>query len=321
MFLSILLLTLVILPSSVQSSTLNIEHAGYALNALQRLLNFFERDSQNINVDGLFCLRIAQGQLISLQQLLTSAVINDEGNYFTDQNHIIESLSQQIDRITNESWNEIVRRTPEYFQRFQILLSKPFTFESDAKKLQFNLIETNNKKDSFFDTVQSDACFSELITTSCSISETCWTKMTSNSTTSYRLTHQLLWILIAKNMNCANIRSLIQIEHYFCANIYADATFNLINKTNEDLFLEQLLLCAIDGFDEFLRFDWLLTILKWQDPLNDCFGEEKSTMLRGRRHLLVEQTMSNGCLSHKSGLAAGLLATFTKFFLTNLKNK
>ena len=37
---------------------------------------------------------------------------------------------------------------------------------------------------------------------------------------------------------------------------------------------------------------------------------------RTKRHLLFEQEMNNGCSAHKSGLAAGLLATYSRAFFT-----
>ncbi|CAF5024376.1 unnamed protein product, partial [Rotaria magnacalcarata] len=89
-------------------------------------------------------------------------------------------------------------------------------------------------------------------------------------------------------------------------------------NTNQDLFLEQLLLCSIIGYEDFLRFDWLDMILSWQEPKYGCFSSASETAepnLRIKRHLLIEQEMDHGCLSHKSGLAAGLLATYARAFL------
>ncbi len=146
--------------------------------------------------------------------------------------------------------------------------------------------------------------------------------MTSPKSKDYRLTHQLLWFLIAKNIGCINEKiankKLNYFEDYFCANIYEDANYNLINNINQDLFLEQLLLCSIIGYEEFLRFDWFNTILSWQHPYYDCFSDASETIRfhqKAKRHLLVEHLMNNGCLSHKSGLAAGLLATYSRVFL------
>ena len=157
------LLTILILPTSaIPSSALGIEYAGHTLNALQRLLNFFQRDSHKINVDGLFCLRIAQSQLLALEQSMNSPNTEVERR-LTDQHRILESFLQQLDRIINESWNELARQNTPYFQNFRLLLSRPFTFESHSKTLDFKLIERNTDKDSYFDLEQSDACFSELI--------------------------------------------------------------------------------------------------------------------------------------------------------------
>ena len=49
--------------------------------------------------------------------------------------------------------------------------------------------------------------------------------------------------------------------------------YNLINNNNQDLFIEQLLLCSIIGYEEFLRLDWFNTILTWQDPEYSCFND------------------------------------------------
>jgi len=146
--------------------------------------------------------------------------------------------------------------------------------------------------------------------------------MTSSMTKDYRLTHQLLWFLIAKTIGCIDEnlpnKKLNYYEDYFCANIYEDAKYNLFNNINQDLFIEQLLLCSIIGYEEFLRLDWLNTILTWQHPDYACFSDASETIRfhhKTKRHLLVEQEMNNGCLSHKSGLAAGLLATYSRAFL------
>ncbi|UJR16605.1 hypothetical protein I4U23_003505 [Adineta vaga] len=321
-----------LLQSSIHSLPLvddRINHAGRALNALQHLLNFFENDAQNINVDGVFCLRIAQHQINALHQVIISST------QLTDKNHFIQSLSIQIDRIANKSITEISRTGSFYYQRFSYLLSREFIIEYQSRKLDKSFIENNQEtKDSFFDTELSDRCFGELlgsnnfsISSQCSISDLCWNKMTIGMTKNYRLTHQLLWALIAKNLHCNNTQLFSNqseknhpyLENFFCANIYEDANFNLINHINQDLFLEQLLLCSTLGYEEFLRFDWLDTILTWQHPKYACFSNTseiiQSTQLT-KRHLLTEKVMTNECLSHKSGLAAGLLATYARVFFT-----
>ena len=159
--------------------------------------------------------------------------------------------------------------------------------------------------------------------TQCFISRPCWDMMTSPMSKDYRLTHQLLWFLIAKNIGCldpkdvpkAASRHFLSFQDQFCANMYEDARVNLKQNLNQDLFLEQLLLCSIVGYDEFLRLDWFETVLTWQHPEYACFSDASETIRFHGRRLLFEQEMAHGCLSHKSGLAAGLLATYARVFL------
>ena len=134
----------------------------------------------------------------------------------------------------------------------------------------------------------------------CFISESCWDMMTFPMGKNYRLTHQLLWFSIANNIGCVKQRlakqNLNYLEDYFCANIYQDAQFNFINNVNQDLFLEQSLLCSIVGYKDFLRFDWLNTILTWQQADYGCFSDASEILRfrhRIRRHLLFENEMNH----------------------------
>jgi len=167
------------------------------------------------------------------------------------------------------------------------------------------------------DRVKSKKCF---------ISESCWQLMTAPMNKDYCLTHQLLWFLMAKNIGCLDKESISNVanknlnkfEDRFCTNMYKDAELNLLNNMNQYLFIEQLLLCSIIGYEDFLRFDWFNTVLTWQHPDYACFSDASETIRfhqKTKRHLLFEQEMNNGCLSQKSGLAAGLLATYSRAFL------
>lgn len=303
---------------------------GATLQAFERLLNFFETDSKDLNLDGLYGLRIAQGQLYALQDNLHHQQTN--GRLFTDDQHLIDSFIQQIDRIGNQSLIELNRTASEYLHRFFLLASRPFFTEFEQRPIDHHLIEIG-EKDAEFDEDESDQCFGELLgsnesnqTSQCYTSKSCWTMMTGRMKKDYRITHQLLWFLIAKTIGCLDHRStsmqanghLRQLEDRFCANIYQDAVLNYETNSNQDLFLEQILLCSIIGFDEFLQIGWLKTILTWQDKLVGCFingNESDDLTFRSKRHLLVEQEMVNGCLSHKSGLAAGVLASYLRLFL------
>ena len=299
-----------------------MKYAGQALNALERLLNFFESDVNNLNLDGLYGLRIAQGQLNILIETLNSS------SRITDKNNYIHSLSIQIERIASRSLIELANTSSNYLHRFALITSKPFLIEYESRKINDKYVEHGDRTGDF-DEDESDNCFAELLgstdrpnATKCFISQSCWSMMTSPMSTDYRLTHQLLWFLVAKNIGCIDNRSISNLankhlkylEDRYCSNIYHDAQINFESDDNQDLFLEQLLLCSIIGYEEFLRLDWLNTILTWQHSTYGCFGDDELNM-KIKRHLLFEQQMNNGCLSHKSGLASGVLAVYARAFL------
>jgi hypothetical protein len=150
----------IISSSNLPSPDFRIKYGSHAVNALQHLLNFFESDANNLNLDGLYGLRIAQGQLNALNQILTSS-INQE-NYLTDKNNIIHSLSIQIERIANVSLNQIEREESEYLHRFSLVAYQPFVTKYQAKKIPKHLIE-NGERNSDFDEEESDKCFAELL--------------------------------------------------------------------------------------------------------------------------------------------------------------
>ena len=315
--------------SASSTRELNEKYAGQALHAMENLLNFFESDTKDLNLDGLYGLRIAQGQLDALQAILNE---KKSESLFTDENHLIQSLSDQIDRIANQSLIEIARQASDYLHRFVLMASRPFRTDYEQRSLNSHWIESGEKNGNF-DEYESDQCFGELLgsddptnSSQCYTSKTCWTMMTSGLKKDYCITHQLLWFLIAKNIGCLDHQSIsIQanqhlqyLEDRFCTNIYQDAEQNYQLNDNQDLFLEQILLCSIIGYDEFLRLDWFQTILTWQDQVHGCFtdpSEIQTSPSKVKRHLLVEQEMVNGCLSHKSGLAAGVLASYIRMFL------
>ncbi|CAF1307899.1 unnamed protein product [Adineta steineri] len=316
--------------STLPSPELHMKYGGEALNALQRLLAFFESDVDDLNLDGVYGLRISQGQLNALHDILTST--SNDKQHLTDKNNHIQSLSIQIERISNKSLVAIARDATAYLQRFILVASKPFMIDYEVREIDDNLIE-HGERISDFNEEESDVCFAELLgssnrpnSTQCFVSQTCWNMMTSSLSKDYRLTHQLLWFLIAKNIGCIDNRPVSNLanknfkslEDRYCSNIYQDAKINFNNNDNQDLFLEEVLLCSILGYEEFLRLDWFSTILSWQDEESGCYNRASESMesyVKTKRHLLIEQEMNNGCLSHKSGLASGVLATYARAFL------
>ncbi|CAF5154873.1 unnamed protein product [Rotaria magnacalcarata] len=182
--------------SNFSSHELYIKYGDHALHALQRLFKFFESDANNLNLDGLYGLRIAQGQLNALDQILKPST--DRQIHLTDHNHIINSLSKQIERIANMSLNQIAYEQSTYLHRFALIVYHPFVLEYQSGRINKYLIE-HDTQDSNFDEDKSGKCFAELLGSSDRlnsrkyfISEACRNMMTSPMGENYRLTHQLL---------------------------------------------------------------------------------------------------------------------------------
>lgn len=134
------------------SSKLNLKYGIQALDSLRQLLDFIESDADNLNLDGVYGLRIGQGQLNAL---------HEQNNRFTDKTQIVSSLSNQIERIVNRSLVKIEVNSPKYLHRFASFADGPFTIEYQRRSIDRNLIEKNERDDDF-DEELSDQCFGEL---------------------------------------------------------------------------------------------------------------------------------------------------------------
>lgn len=146
--------------SVVLSDEFRISYSGRALYALQRLLNFFESDANNLNLDGVYGIRIAQGQLNALHQVLKSS--NDRESHVTDHNNIIYSLFTQAERIANLSLKQIAVESSSYLHRFSLIIYRPFKIDYQPRKINQNLIE-QGIRNPYFDENISDQCFGELL--------------------------------------------------------------------------------------------------------------------------------------------------------------
>lgn len=138
------------------SRELNLKNGVLALQSLQRLLNFFESDAKSLNVDGLYGLRIGQGQLNALKEILAKPIL------LTDQNHQISSLAKQIERIANISLTQIEQDSSTYLHQFALIIYQPFVTEYRPRKILKHLIESGDRSDEF-DEDESDKCFGQLL--------------------------------------------------------------------------------------------------------------------------------------------------------------
>lgn len=171
---------------------------------------------------------------------------------------------------------------------------------------------------------QSDYCIGLLASPErCGTSPTCWDIMANKDEEvhGYCLTHRLLYLQVARQLGCGNHVEFSGIEksiRNFCSDILVEM-YHIIDlgvpAGFRDLFIEQVSLCGIEGFAEFLNplyLDWVLSL---QAPTG-CFAEvanegwldgSKKPISHSRRKR-EDGALEDGCEMHISGLAAAFLA-------------
>ncbi|PNF17310.1 hypothetical protein B7P43_G04993 [Cryptotermes secundus] len=172
---------------------------------------------------------------------------------------------------------------------------------------------------------ESDSCISLLIHPQlCGTSPSCWNIMANKDEEihGYSLTHRLLYLQIARQLGCggrvefadseAAIRSLcsdILVELKRIVELQVPAGF-------WDLFLEEVSLCGMEGFAEFLNplfIDWILPLQtpagcfadRVQDGWLDAPIEPPALSIRRKRE---DGDLGDGCTMHITGMAAIFLA-------------
>jgi len=184
-----------------------------------------------------------------------------------------------------------------------------------------------------------DSCFEYLVGTKvlangtrsekCTIPKYCVSVMTSRGKKEYAATHQLLYVMQSKRVGCnEKLRhelghaGISHFEQHSCSKIYEETSqasmTGQVALDKQDLFLEQVMVCALLGFQDFFKSEWLNMILTWQYK-NGCFGDENPGRFSMRK-LMFERDMAGGCLSHKSGLGTAVLGIYLRHLVENNGN-
>ncbi|KAF8771145.1 UPF0764 protein C16orf89 like protein [Argiope bruennichi] len=89
--------------------------------------------------------------------------------------------------------------------------------------------------------------------------------------------------------------------------------------SHHDLFMEQIGLCGIWGYKDFNKPEWLDKILEWQEP-SGCYASAKKyecfdvpAAMSHTRVKREEKILSDGCLSHETGVALLALVANVRF--------
>ena len=266
------------------------------ISTLDKALTFFSSDYSSINVDGLFGLRLGQGQLIEAANLCSKK--ESCGSYLQQ----IKSMNERLGDTCEKALPYVDQSDPDYYKRFEKTISKPYILPYTRTKFDQRLLSTIRlgTKSSYTEE-KGDVCYSRIMGTysekntglqvpQCNITNDCLKMMTSTGTSRYALTHQLLFFMVVEHVGCTEQvqnfikgRNLFDIEKQFCQKIYKEADSLVLNgkvkSSQQDLFLEQSVLCGALGFEDFFRPDWIAMTLTWPDKKEGCMKMNMHDML------------------------------------------
>ncbi|OWF40274.1 UPF0764 protein C16orf89 homolog [Mizuhopecten yessoensis] len=312
-----------------------------SLDATEGLLEFFSADYSSINVDGLFGLRVGEGQLLDAIDVCEKKPTCP----FSILSRLT-ALAVKLGTTCERALPYVEQADPAYYERFMQTIDAPYRLPYRVTTLSDDEVESVTiGKNSLYDEDKGDACYARLLGTyeeggcrigKCNVTKNCVDMMTSKGTSRYVTTHQLLYFIVMETVKCREKveeflgdKGVASFQKDLCTNIYKEAleatSGGKVMESEKDLFLERVLLCGTLGYEDFLKEDWIKMTLQWPDSRTGCFKPRyHSSIFTGRsersnmRKLLREKTMKDGCLSHTSGLGFGTFCLYLHHLTMNI---
>ncbi|XP_063788431.1 UPF0764 protein C16orf89 homolog [Pseudophryne corroboree] len=251
-------------------------------------------------------------------------------------------LLKRMEKVLNNSLNNALyytkQRDPQYFDEFLGLFGDQFWILPSAWNHTIpELVYKEKLPDKSLCLIEefSDQCMSALLGSpngdkeACIVSSPCWKKMKQIGCSDYSLSHQLLYFIIGKMKRCRNDLFIKEGNNYmniYCANmmkINHEIEQNGYPFHQQDIFMENIMLCGLCGYSDFYKLEWMNKIISWQDPVSGCFGyigENGITMKSDKINYFPkrvkrrERMFLDICLSHKTAMAVGALGGFLYYF-------
>ncbi|XP_020300288.1 UPF0764 protein C16orf89 homolog isoform X2 [Pseudomyrmex gracilis] len=317
--------------SSRTDAEFDSESLQQKLLALFRILTFMNNRPKQMNVDATYGVTLSEANLKAAllhknAQYLESKLIMDVKDMAMFSNFVRRNLMDNV----------IPANEYEYYLQSTVndpdLWIKSIWWTSIFPRGRLILTSEINYW-TFFESMwhgapnetQSDYCIVTIIRNSkengeCQIPETCREILLKDDcATGYSLTHRLLMIQIARAFGCREdipVTFSYLIPAY-CARIFQHfVSLEALNfpRITRDLVIEQILLCGMEGYYEFVNKRYKDLILSWQDQAG-CFSlryDEEHKISRRAASII-----DFGCNNHMTGLAAGVLGLFIRQDIEN----
>ncbi|XP_064653083.1 UPF0764 protein C16orf89 homolog [Lineus longissimus] len=336
--------------SGVQGTANDLE-TNDVLNSMGKLLDYLKANFKDLNVDGLFGLRIAQGQILAA---LAEAKKGDF-KLAPSIREKVDELVQVLNQLCEGSFRHIMAGGTAYSQRFKSIIFEPMSgiegiyhVNDVLPKVSFNCLKNNI---AHYNENAGDACFSLILGTAkymdkmtfpkCTVSQRCVDNFLGEEAlktmTGYFPTHSALYVYLARKNGCAGKiqahlnRPLTRVMADICSKAYAEAKLLVHHFRFMDLFMETIVVCGgLSGFEEFYRRDWW-DLVKFGQDQTGCYTMTLSAygILRESyektltdhppsshsRKLRRDVEMSDGCSSHTTGMAAAVVGSYARYLM------
>ncbi|XP_019698442.1 uncharacterized protein LOC105186400 [Harpegnathos saltator] len=315
-----------------RTETLNPESFQRKLIVLNKVLHYTYNKTPQMNVDATFGVTLTEANLAAA--LLHKNARYLESRFFNALKDIValcdltrrSLMSTVVPKNINEFLLQSALNNPN-------LWIKPIMWTNVFSRARFN----SSLPLSYLETItsiwrgtpqetESDQCLAKIVRNSlngrCRIPKICIQILTRNDDPmGYPLTHRLLIVQVAKAFGCQE-NKLVPFSHLvrvYCVKILQHLS-NLemwdFPNVASDLALEQIVLCGMEGYHEFVDKHYQDLILNWPHQ-SGCFFNE----LRFSEKRQISRRSSSitdfGCDSHTTGLGAASLAIFIRENIEN----
>uniref|UniRef100_A0A452IRC4 Uncharacterized protein n=1 Tax=Gopherus agassizii TaxID=38772 RepID=A0A452IRC4_9SAUR len=324
----VFLLLIFLFKSDVSKSEADMR--SIIISALEKATFFLANKYRDINLDAVFGFHVLQAHLKGALENWASE------HELLSQQARVERLVKKLSFLIEKATHSLGQSDLEYFKEFEPVLGPnfwmlPHSWNQTDSSLAYSVFDSS----SCFTEEMSDKCFTYLLGTwkdngkPCVVTKACRNIMTKFGCSGYPLSHQLFYFMFAAMKGCSD-HLFLMTQYYkniFCASMMK---INLVIESigftfsSRDLFMENIMLCGMSGFSDFYKPSWLENILTWQKPEEGCFGKpsensEQPSRVKDQEQLLRrvkrrEKVFADGCSSHNTAVAVGVLGGFLYYY-------
>ncbi|XP_056393040.1 UPF0764 protein C16orf89 homolog [Hyla sarda] len=301
-----------------------------AISSIGKAVILLKNEYKEFNLDGMTGFKILLEQIKGTLERFDAK--KDPYTYL-----LMKRLTKVLNKILKTTYFT-KQQDPEYFEEFQELFEDnfwilPTSWNQSIPSLVYS--ESVPDKSLCLTEQFSDECLSFLLGSlnedkePCVVTIPCWKEMKQKGCTGFSLSHQLLFFIVGKMKHCRNDLFVKDGSYYtniFCSNmmkINQEIENSGYPFHQQDLFMENIMLCGLCGYSDFYKLKWMNKIISWQDPIIGCFGDtgvglnsentanEYNSPKRVKRR---DRMFLDICLSHKTAVAVGALGGFLYSF-------